>query len=204
VLTVLIDGLEHGGAALVLRGEPGIGKSRLLSEAVDEARERGMVVLTATGVQSEANLPFAGLHQMLRPVREWALHLPTIQRHALDAAFGLSDELVTEPFRIAMAALDLLSEAATERPVLVAVEDAHWLDRASADVLAFIARRIESDPVFLLVAARDGYPAGLADAGFAGAQTCRPRRRDCGIPARRGRPRPVAEHAQTCAQRGGR
>jgi DNA-binding CsgD family transcriptional regulator len=166
VLRGLLDGLDGEGAALVLRGEPGIGKSRLLAEAVREARERGMIVLTAAGVQSEASLPFAGLHQLLRPVRDRADRLPSVQRRALDTAFGLSDELVPEPFRIAMAALDLLSEVASERPVLVAVEDAHWLDRASADTLAFVARRIESDPVLLLVAARDGYPAGLADAGL--------------------------------------
>ncbi|MEA2216750.1 MAG: hypothetical protein QOK19_2311 [Solirubrobacteraceae bacterium] len=162
----LLDGVEREGAALVLRGEPGIGKSRLLAEAVQDARERGMLVLTAAGVQSEARLPFAGLHQLLRPVRDRAVHLATVQRQALDAAFGLSEEVVPEPFRIAMAALDLISEVAAESPVLVAVEDAHWLDRASADTLAFVARRIESDQVLLLVAARDGYPGGLAHAGL--------------------------------------
>jgi DNA-binding CsgD family transcriptional regulator len=166
LLASLLDEVTTRGQALVLRGEPGIGKSRLLAEAVGVALERGMTVLTATGVQSEAQLPFAGLHQMLRPVRGRAVELPPMQRDALDAAFGLTREVAPEPYRIAMAALDLVSEVAADVPVLLVVEDAHWLDRPTAEVLAFIARRIESDPVLLLAAARDGYPAGLADAGL--------------------------------------
>jgi DNA-binding CsgD family transcriptional regulator len=166
LLASLLDEVATRGQALVLRGEPGIGKSRLLAETARKARERGMVVLTATGVQSEAHLPFAGLHQMLRPVRDRAVELPPIQRDALDAAFGLTDEVAPEPYRIAMAALDLVSEVATDAPVLLVIDDAHWLDRPTADVLAFVARRIESDPVLLLAAARDGYPGGLADAGL--------------------------------------
>lgn len=148
LLASLLDEVATRGQALVLRGEPGIGKSRLIAEAARKARERGMAVLTATGVQSEAHLPFAGLHQMLRPVRERAVELPPIQREALDAAFGLTHEVAPEPYRIAMAALDLVSEVASDSPVLLVVEDAHWLDRPTADVLAFVARRIESDPTF--------------------------------------------------------
>jgi DNA-binding CsgD family transcriptional regulator len=166
LLASLLDEIATRGQALVLRGEAGIGKSRLLSEAAHQARERGMTVLTATGVQSEAELPFAGLHQLLRPVRERAADLPAIQRDALDAAFGLTAEIAPEPYRIAMAALDLISDVASDGAVVLVVEDAHWLDRSTADVLAFIARRIESDPVLLLVAARDGYPAGLTDVGL--------------------------------------
>src|ERR1700742_1163518 len=166
LLASLLDEVGTRGQVLVLRGGRGIGKSRLLSEAARQARERGMTVLTAAGVQSEAKLPFAGLHQLLRPVRERAVALPAIQRKALDAAFGLSNDVAPEPYRIAMAALDLISEVATDGPVLLVVEDAHWLDRSSADVLAFVARRIESDPVLLLAAVRDGYPAGLTDAGL--------------------------------------
>ena len=166
LLASLSDEVATRGQALVIRGDPGIGKSRLLAEAASEARERGMAVLTATGVQSEAHLPFAGLHQLLRPVRERAVELPPIQREALDAAFGLTDEVTPEPYRIAMAALDLVSEVAAARQVLLVVDEAHCLDRPTADVLAFVARRIESDPVLLLAAARDGYPGGLADAGL--------------------------------------
>src|SRR3954452_3279665 len=84
LLTSLLDGVEDRGQALVLRGEPGIGKSRLLEVAVQTARDRGMTVLSAAGVQSEAHLPFAGLHQLLRPVRARAIELPPVQREALD------------------------------------------------------------------------------------------------------------------------
>src|ERR1044071_53451 len=146
LLTSLLDEVGTRGQALVFRGEPGIGKSRLLSEAVREARERGATVLSAAGVQSEAHLPFAGLHQLLRPVRERVDELSSLQRDALRAAFGLTHDVAPEPYRIAMAALDLISEVATDGPVLLVVEDAHWLDRPTADVLAFVARRIESDP----------------------------------------------------------
>src|SRR3954447_1762412 len=166
LLTSLLDEVAEHGQALVLRGEPGIGKSRLLSVAARSARERGMTILAATGVQSEAQLPFAGLHQLLRPVRERAGALPPIQRDALDAAFGLTREVAPERYRIAMAVLDLLSDVAAEAPLLLIVEDAHWLDPPTAEVLAFVARRIESDPIVLLAAVRDGYPSALADAGL--------------------------------------
>jgi DNA-binding CsgD family transcriptional regulator len=125
-----------------------------------------MTVLTATGVQSEAHLPFAGLHQLLRPVRERAVELPPIHQDALDAAFGLTHEAAPEHYRIAMASLDLISDVANDAPLLLVVEDAHWLDPPTADVLAFVARRIESDPVVLLAATRDGYSSALADAGL--------------------------------------
>jgi DNA-binding CsgD family transcriptional regulator len=166
LLTSILDEVATRGRPLVLRGEPGIGKSRLLSDTVGAARERGMLVLTTAGVQSEAHLPFAGLHQLLRPVRGRAAELPPVQRAALDAAFGLTYEVVPEHYRIAMAALDLLVEAASDAPMLLIVDDAQWLDRPTSDVLAFVARRIESDPIVLLVAIRDGYRSVFADAGL--------------------------------------
>jgi predicted ATPase len=166
LLTSLLDGIQGSGGALVLRGEPGIGKSRLLAEAAALAHDRSMVVLSATGVQSEAHLAFSGLHQLLRPVRDRAAELIPAQRAALDAAFGLTDGPPPEHFRIAMAALDLLSEVAGDAPLLLIAEDAHWLDRPTTDVLAFVARRLESDPIVLLAASRDGYHPALADAGL--------------------------------------
>lgn len=161
LLKSLLDEVATHGQALMLRGEPGVGKSRLLCAAASAARERGMTVLSTTGVQSEAHLPFAGLHQLLRPVRGRAVQLPSVQRAALDAAFGLTREVAPEHFRIAMAALDLISEVASDAPVLLVVEDAQWLDRPTSEALAFVARRIESDPVVLLGATRDGYPSAL-------------------------------------------
>ena len=166
VLRTLLDDVAVHGQALVLRGRPGVGKSRLLSEIAGTARKRGMSVLTATGVQSEADLPFAGLHQLLRPVRARVSELPSIQRAALDAAFGLTGDDAPEHYRIAMAALDLLSEVAADAPLLLVVEDAQWLDRPTSEALAFAARRIESDPIILLAAIRDGYPSVLGTAGL--------------------------------------
>src|SRR3954451_17753986 len=166
LLTPLLDDVVTHGQALVLRGDPGIGKSRLLGDTALTARDRGMAVLTTTGVQSEADLPFAGLHQLLRPVRGRAADLPAVQRAALDAAFGLTHDVAPEHFRIAMAALDLVAEVATDAPVLLVADDTQWLDRPTADVLAFLARRIESDPIVLLVATRDGYTSALGEAGL--------------------------------------
>ena len=163
----LLDGIRSAGDALVLRGEPGVGKSRLLSAAAAEARARGFTVLSATGVQAEARLPYAGLHQLLRPVRARARDLPEALREALAAAFGLVEGQAPERPRVAMAALDLLCDVATDAPVLIVAEDVQWLDRSTADALAFIARRLEHDPIVLLAALRDGFDARLLDAGLA-------------------------------------
>ncbi len=166
LLASLLDGIRDGGGALVLYGEPGIGKSRLLAWAAASARERGFTVLSAAGVQSEAHLPFAGLHQLIRPLRFRAEDLPARQRAVLDAAFGLGQEPAPERFQIAMAVLDLLGEVATDARLLVLAEDAQWLDRPTTEVLAFVARRLQSDPIVLLVAVREGYPSLLVDAGL--------------------------------------
>jgi DNA-binding CsgD family transcriptional regulator len=165
-LTALLEDVATRGHALVLRGEPGIGKSRLLLLTEQSARDRGMAVLTTAGVHSETHVPFAGLHQLLRPVRGHASELRDAQRAALDAAFGLTHEPAPEHFRIAMAALDLLSDVAADAPLLLVVDDAHWLDRPTSDVLAFVARRIESDPIVLLAAIRDGHPSPIGEVGL--------------------------------------
>lgn len=157
----LLEGLPERGAALVVRGHAGIGKSALLAQASSLATDRGMLVMSATGVQSEANLPFAGLHQLLRPVLAHADHLPPLQRNAVMAAFGMTDAAAPDLFLIALAALELLSEAAADSPVVLIVEDAQWLDRSTADALAFIGRRVESDPIILLAAIREGYQSSL-------------------------------------------
>lgn len=166
LLTSMMNDVSEHGAALVLHGEPGIGKSRLMFEAERMARERGMTVLSALGVQTEAQLAYAGLHQLLRPIRKRVSDLRDVERAALEAAFGWTDEGAPEQFRIAMAVLDLLCDVATDAPVLVVVEDGQWLDRPSSEVLAFVARRIESDPIVVLVAVRNGYPSALNDAGL--------------------------------------
>jgi DNA-binding CsgD family transcriptional regulator/tetratricopeptide (TPR) repeat protein len=162
----LVDGVGDHGGALVLCGEPGIGKSALLAMANRHATDRGMQVLAATGVQSEAHLPFAGLHQLLRPIIAGAMGLPVRQRMALLAAFGMADVAAPDRFIIALAALELLADTAASGPVLVAVEDAQWLDRPTGDVLAFIARRLESEPIVLLAAVREGHASALGEAGL--------------------------------------
>ncbi|MGW2161686.1 ATP-binding protein [Nonomuraea sp. NPDC001699] len=161
-----VDGVRQGGGAMLVRGEAGIGKSALLLDTAKVAAARGMRILRTAGVESETHMPFAGLHQVLLPLRTEIGHLPAPQRDALGAAFGLTDARVPDPFLIALAALNLLGEAAARSPVLLLVEDAHWLDRASADVLAFVARRLDSEPIVLLAAIRDGFPSSLDGAGL--------------------------------------
>jgi hypothetical protein len=125
-----------------------------------------MRVLTTTGVQSETTLPFAGLHQLLRPILGEVGELPSRQRDALLAAFGMTDRAAPDLFLIALAALELLAGVAARSPLLLIAEDAHWLDRSTADVLAFVARRLESEPMVLLAAVREGFESDLVEAGL--------------------------------------
>src|SRR3984957_9823973 len=166
LLGELLDRVPDQGGALVLSGGPGIGKSALLSEAARGARERGMLVLKVTGVQSEAVLPFAGLHSLLQPLLGRVDALGAPQRDAVLAAFGMTDAAVPDPFLTALAALDLLAEAAARAPVLVVADDAHWLDQASRDALTFVARRLEFEPILLVAAIRDGYESPRREAGL--------------------------------------
>jgi DNA-binding CsgD family transcriptional regulator len=166
VLADLLDHVSDRGGALVVRGGPGVGKSALLGKAIARARERGMLVLKATGVQCEAQLPFAGLHQLLQPVLGETASLATPQRDAMLAAFGLIDATAPDLFLTALAALDLLAAKALGAPIVVVAEDAQWLDRPTAEVLAFIARRLEFEPIVLVAAIRDGFESPLNDAGL--------------------------------------
>jgi DNA-binding CsgD family transcriptional regulator len=166
MIASLMECVDQHGGALVVRGEAGIGKSALLTEASRLAKVRGMQVMSTAGVQSETNLPFAGLHQLLRPVLAQIDDLPSLQRDAMRAAFGMADAVVPEPFLIALAALELLSGASGRAPVALVVEDAQWLDRPSGDALAFVGRRVESDPIVLLAAIREGYESSLLEAGL--------------------------------------
>ena len=166
VITCLLDGVSERGASLVVRGEAGVGKSALLAAACGMAIDRGMQVLSTAGVQSETDLPFAGLQQLLRPILSRVDELPPLQRDAMSAAFGISDVAAPDLFLIALAALDLLSESARRAPVVVIVDDAQWLDRPTADALAFVGRRVESDAIFFLASLRDGYECPLLEAGL--------------------------------------
>jgi AAA ATPase domain len=145
---------DEQSAVLVLRGEPGIGKSALLQYAEEQAD--GMRVLRCVGIESEHELPFAGLHQLVRPCLDMLERLPPPQAAALGSALGLGFEPVEDRFLVSLGLLSLLAEACEEGPVLCCVDDAQWLDRPSAEALCFAARRVEAEPIVLLMAAREG------------------------------------------------
>lgn len=154
-VSALLAAARTGTAgALLIRGEPGIGKSALIQDARDGAA--GMRVLSAQGLESEAPLAFAGLHQLLRPVLSLLERIPAPQARALRVAFGQQDGPTEDPFLVALATLSMLSEAAGAMPVVCLIDDAHWLDTASGDALLFAARRLQDDPVALIFTARDG------------------------------------------------
>ncbi len=162
----IIEGLPERGAALVVSGEPGVGKSALLHYARARADALGLRALTAVGVESEAELAFGGVHQLLYPILGLLELLPTPQRRALEIAFGIASGPEPDPFLVALAAYQLVCDAAEESPVLLFVDDAHWLDRSTSGVLTFIARRLESEPIGLLVCVRANVATPLGAAGL--------------------------------------
>ena len=141
-------------AALVLRGEAGIGKTALLEYAARAAGD--MTVLRCVGIEAEHELPFAGMHQLVRPCLDLVERLPDPQAAALRGALGLSFDAVQDRFLVSAGLLSLLAEACEARPVLCCVDDAQWLDPASAEALVFAARRFQAEPIALLMAARVG------------------------------------------------
>ena len=150
---LLADVRSGRGQALVMRGEAGVGKSALLEYMAGAAAD--MRVARAAGVESEMELAFAGLHLLCVPLLDRLESLPRPQRDALGVAFGLREGGAPDRFMVALAVLTLLSEVAEERPLLCVIDDAQWLDQASAQVLAFAARRLLAEPVGLVFAARD-------------------------------------------------
>ncbi|HEY2602970.1 MAG TPA: AAA family ATPase [Thermoleophilaceae bacterium] len=148
---------------LVLRGEAGVGKTALLDYAVRSAS--GFRVLRAVGVESEADLAFAGLQQLCGPLLDGLERLPDPQRDALSVAFGLSEGEAPRQFVVGLAALSLLSASAEDEPLLCVIDDAQWLDLASAQALGFVARRLLAEPVVILFATRAPADelAGLAE-----------------------------------------
>jgi len=176
---VAIDGFLAGtregrSGVVVLRGESGIGKTALLDYAAGAAG--GLRVLRAAGVETEAELAYAGLHLLFRPVLDRVDGLPEPQAAALRGAFALSAKGSDQPFLVGLAVLSLLSELAEDRPVVCLIDDAHWLDAASADALVFAARRLEAEGVVLLLAARDGprpfAAPGLPELQVVGLDSC--------------------------------
>jgi DNA-binding CsgD family transcriptional regulator len=164
VLDALVDGLREGGGAVVVRGEAGIGKSALLQRARRRAEGHGARPLVTVGVESQAELAFAGLHQLLRPVIGVAAHLQESQRQALEAALGLGFDPSRDPYLVAVAAFQLICEVADSAPIVLIVDDAQWLDRSTLNVIAFIGRRLDVEHVALVAAVRSGHSATLDDA----------------------------------------
>jgi len=164
VLDALVDRLRDGGGAFVVRGEAGIGKSALVQRVRSRAEAQGARPLVTIGVESEAELAFAGLHQLLRPVIGALAQLPDSQRQTLEGALGLGIDLKPDSFRIAVAAFQLICEVADSEPVVLIVDDAQWLDRSTLSVIAFIGRRLEAEHVALVAAIRSGQSTPLADA----------------------------------------
>jgi DNA-binding CsgD family transcriptional regulator len=153
-LRELLDAARAGrSGVLVICGEPGIGKTALLEYAVESAA--GLRLARVAGVESETELPFAALHQLCAPLLDKLEGLPDPQRDALGVAFGLKAGAAPDRFLVGLAALSLLSEAADAQPLLCVVDDAQWLDRASAQALAFVARRLLAEPVALVFATRE-------------------------------------------------
>jgi DNA-binding CsgD family transcriptional regulator len=145
---------DERSAALVLRGEPGIGKTALLGYAADRATD--MRVLRCVGIEAEHELPFAGMHQLIRPCLNLVDRLPAPQAAALRAALGMSFDGVNDRFLVSVGLLSLLAEACEETPVLCCVDDAQWLDRPSVEALVFAARRFQAEPIAVLMAVREG------------------------------------------------
>src|SRR5499427_3605403 len=150
----ILEDLRSGrGRALVVRGEAGVGKSALLEHVAEAAAD--MRVARASGVESEMELAFASVHQLCAPLLGRLEHLPDPQRDALEVAFGLRAGAAPDRFLVGLAVLTLLSEAAEQQPLLCVIDDAQWLDQASAQALGFVARRLLAEPVALVIATRE-------------------------------------------------
>ena len=161
----LLAAVKRGrSCALVLVGEPGIGKSALLEETV--RRARGVRVVHASGVESESELPYAGLLTLTRPVAGLVPSLPEPQAQALTAALALGSAPPADPLAVCAATLGLLAAAAEDEPVLAVVDDAQWLDAESAQAIGFAARRLGDERVAILLALREGEDSAFSPAGL--------------------------------------
>jgi hypothetical protein len=171
LLQLLADARRGHSAVLVVRGEPGIGKTALLQRLMAEAF--GFGVVHGVGVESEMELPYAGLYQLCAPMLGRLDRLPGPQRDALRTSFGISAGPPPDRFLVALAALSLMEAASEEQPLLCVLDDAQWLDQASTQVLGFAGRRLLAEPVALVFASRTPAPmpdplAGLPELRLAG------------------------------------
>lgn len=165
--TRLVDALlgatrDGQGRSLLLLGDPGIGKTALLDYAARAASD--FTVLRARGMESETEISFSGLSELLRPLLDRVGSLPTRQAEALESALAIGPPVSGDRFAVAAATLSLLAAAAVDRPVLALVDDLQWLDTSSAEALLFAARRVDAEPIAIVFARRSG--PGLASLGI--------------------------------------
>lgn len=166
VAAALEQAASGTGGAFLVQGEPGIGKSALLDAARVMAAERGFIVVGCAGVRDATTAGFAGLHQLLQPLLGYLDSIPVRQAGAIRTAFGMGGDEEVDRLLLGLGALGLLEEAAAQSNVLVAVEDIHWLDSSSTDVVGFLARRLQGIPVVLLATARPSQGAVDLEALF--------------------------------------
>lgn len=166
VIDGYLEEVADGGAALLLLGQPGIGKTALLNAAAEKAWAQGMRVLRASGAEFEADLTFAGLNQVLSPLREGFTKNPGTAEDVLQVALGFAVGPVPDRLVVANATLDVLRRAAAVQPILIIMDDLHWLDRASSTVLALVARRLADSNVGMIGATRRGEDDFFEHAGL--------------------------------------
>jgi hypothetical protein len=168
----IVDQVRSGGSsALLVRGEPGVGKTALLDELVRLADD--FLVIRIEGIESELQLGYAALHRVVLPFMDRIDGLPEPQRVAIRTTFGLDTSAPSDRFLVGLAVLTLLGDTERGEPLLVVVDDAHWLDQDSLGALAFVARRLQADRVALVFAARDPLVAGFPAQGLVALQVSR-------------------------------
>ncbi|MBO1418683.1 LuxR family transcriptional regulator [Streptomyces sp. FH025] len=161
LLARLLSDSRSRGSAVLVRGPAGIGKTALLAEAAALAEASGYRVLRTSGVEAESDIPYAGLQMLLRPLAAGTRELTAPHRQALEAAQGHAEAYIPDVFLVGLATLNLIADAAAIAPVLVLADDVQWLDDATVSILAFMARRVGTEPVVMVGAARDGYRSRL-------------------------------------------
>ena len=165
VKQLLADARDGRSGVLALVGAPGMGKSALLAFA--ERQAHPMRVLRARGVQSETQVPFGGLFELLRPALDCLSQIPRPQAAALEGALAIGPPRAEDRFAVGAATLSLLAAFADTAPLLVLVDDAHWVDGSTADALLFAFRRLVADPVAVIISVREGEPSLLDGADLA-------------------------------------